>query len=140
MNRAGYSEDIDIWDLIRWRGQVASAIRGQRGQKFLRDLRDALLALPEKILIVHELQDAEGSVCAIGSLGVARGIDMSKIDPEDPDQVATAFNIAQQLAREIAYHNDEGGFYGENCEERFQRMLKWVDRQIIETVLAPGAD
>ena len=38
MSRSGYSDDLDNWDLIRWRGQVSSAIRGKRGQGFLREL------------------------------------------------------------------------------------------------------
>lgn len=84
MSRSGYSTDLDDWDLIRWRGQVASAIRGKRGQKFLVDLLAALDALPQKSLIVDELQE-EGQVCAIGALGLSRGLDMSKIDPEDAD-------------------------------------------------------
>jgi hypothetical protein len=48
MGRAGYSEDCDGWALIRWRGAVTSAIRGKRGQAFLREMLDALDALPVK--------------------------------------------------------------------------------------------
>lgn len=45
MSRSGYSEELDQWDLIRWRGQVASAIRGKRGQAFLRAMLAALSLL-----------------------------------------------------------------------------------------------
>jgi len=31
MSRHGYSDDIDEWALIKWRGQVASAMRGKTG-------------------------------------------------------------------------------------------------------------
>lgn len=48
MSRSEYSENLDSWSLIRWRGQVVSAIRGKRGQAFLRELVDALEAMPEK--------------------------------------------------------------------------------------------
>lgn len=46
MSRSGYSDDIDQWDLICWRGAVASAIRGKRGQAFLLEMWKAMTALP----------------------------------------------------------------------------------------------
>lgn len=128
MSRSGYSTDLDDWDLIRWRGQVASAIRGKRGQKFLVDLLAALDALPQKSLIADELQE-EGQVCAIGALGLSRGLDMSKIDPEDADQVAAAFNISPCLAQEIEFENDEYS-RNESQEERWQRMRNWIASKI----------
>ena len=63
MSRSGYVDEIENWALIRWRGQVASAIRGRRGQRLLRDLLVALDAMPEKELIVHELETASGGMC-----------------------------------------------------------------------------
>lgn len=87
MSRSGYSDDIDNWQMIKWRGMVASATRGKRGQKFFRDLLEALDVMPVKELIDSELEK-DGDVCAIGSLGKHRCIDMDKIDPECPDQVA----------------------------------------------------
>lgn len=42
-----------------WRANVKRALAGKRGQAALRDLRDALLALPEKRLI-------EGALCTVG--------------------------------------------------------------------------
>lgn len=128
MSRSGYNEDIDNWQLIRWRGMVASATRGKRGQKFYRDLLDALDALPEKQLIAEELEK-DGQVCAIGSLGLIRGIDMSELDPEEPETVAAAFDIATCLAQEVVYENDEGADR-ETPEQRFVRMRTWVEKQI----------
>ena len=126
MSRSGYSEDLDDnWQLIRWRGMVASAIRGKRGQKFLADLLAALDSMPEKRLIADELE-AKGEVCAIGALGLTRGIDMNAIDPEDPPQVALAFDIAECLAQEVVYENDEGSWHDETPEKRWIRMRKWV--------------
>jgi hypothetical protein len=108
VSRSGYSEDMDDqWALIRWRGAVNSAIRGKRGQSFLRELLAALDAMPQKALIADELATADGEFCALGVVGAARGIDMEKIDPHDPESVAPAFGIAEALAREIVYHNDE---------------------------------
>lgn len=137
MSRHGYNDDIDNWQLIKWRGQVASATRGRRGQKMLSDLIAALDAMPDKRLISKDLETADGEVCALGALGRARGLDMRAIDPEEPDQIANAFDVAPQLAREIVYHNDEcdWGYFGsdwrrETPEERWSRMRKWAELQI----------
>ena len=56
------------------------------------------------------------SVCAIGAVGKQRGIDMTKIDADDPPQVAGAFGIAQAMAQEIVYINDEWGSSKETPE------------------------
>lgn len=124
MSRSGYSEDIDDnWALIRYRGMVASAIKGKRGQAFMRDLVDALDSLPEKRLIAGALED-HGAVCAIGSVGIKRGVDMSNLDPEDAEAVAAKFDIAEPLAREIVYMNDEG--YHVTPEARWRDMRAWA--------------
>jgi hypothetical protein len=130
MSRHGYSDDLgdeDPLQLGRWRGRVASAIRGRRGQQLLRDLRDALDAMPEKRLIAEQLE-ADGEVCALGAVGRARGIEMSGIDPEDSERVAAAFDIAEPLAREITYENDEN--YNMTPEGRWKYMRSWVERRI----------
>lgn len=135
-----------------WRGMVASATRGKRGQSFFRDLLAALDAMPEKRLITDQLQESPtGEVCAIGALGKARGIDMTGMDPECPEQVAPAFNIAECLAQEVVYMNDEHSQYiyvelpgppptpwrqhdhlrhDITPEERWQHMRDWVSKQI----------
>ena len=125
MSRSGYSEDLDNWDLIKWRGQVTSAIRGQRGQKFLRDMLAAFEALPTKRLIANDIVSPEGEGCAMGALAVARGIDVARVDAEEPEAVAALFDIAHQLAQEVAYENDEGGWH-ETPEQRYARMKTWI--------------
>lgn len=130
MSRSGYSDDVDVLDLGRWRGQVASAIRGKRGQKLLKDLLAALDAMTEKVLIANELEASDGGVCALGAVGRARGIDMANVDPEEFEVVAPIFNIAEPLAREITYENDECGMWHETPEQRFTRMRKWVAERI----------
>jgi hypothetical protein len=137
MSRSQYHDDLDPLDLGRWRGQVASAIRGKRGQRLLRDLLAALDAMPDKSLIVAELE-TDGEVCALGALGRARGMDMSELDPDEPEDVAAAFDIAEQLAREIVWVNDEcgggkivaGKWQPETHEERWTRVRAWVAKQI----------
>lgn len=126
MSRSGYvDDDCDQWAMICYRGAVASAIRGKRGQAFLREMLAAMDAMPEKKLIAQELELA-GQVCAIGSVGLARGIDMNKIDPEDSSSVAKVFGISEALAREIVWENDECGWHDDTPEKRFERMRKWI--------------
>lgn len=131
MSRSGYGEDYESWSLIRWRGQVASAIRGKRGQRLLLDLYRALDAMPVKELIKEELVAVDGSgVCALGALGKARGLDMKDVDVEDSEKIASMFDVADQLAREIVYMNDET-YYCEAPAERYARMKNWVLAQIL---------
>lgn len=108
MSRSGYSDDCDGWALIRWRGAVTQAIRGQRGQAMLSELVKALDALPEKRLASGSLVTADGDYCTLGALGRARGMDLAPIDPEDREAVAKAFGVAEALAAEVMYLNDEG--------------------------------
>lgn len=142
MSRSGYSDDIDQWALIKWRGQVASAIRGKRGQAFLRDLGAALDAMPEKRLIAHELRTqppafippaiATAQVCTIGSLGAARGIDLEALNPHDHHGLGGVFDIAHQLVAEIEFENDEAIWTIETPEERWKRMRAWVAANLQE--------
>ena len=71
----------------------------------------------------------------LGAVGKARGLDMTSIDPEDIDTVAPAFGIADAMAREIVYWNDDGGYRGETPAGRWQRMRQWVADKIIATDL-----
>lgn len=137
MSRSGYSDDCDDqWALIRWRGAVNSAIRGKRGQSFLREMLTSMDALPEPKLVAMELEEG-GQVCAIGSVGRARKIDMSKIDPEDYSRVARAFGISEALAQEIVWMNDESGPWQETPENRFLRMRRWIERNLSKAKAEP---
>lgn len=129
MSRSCYDDCCDGWDLIRWRGAVASAIRGKRGQQMLREMAAALDAMPEKRLIAERLE-AEGEVCAMGCLGKARAIDMSGIDPYEPEAVAKAFGIAPAMAQEIAFINDDWGRRA-TPEERWGIVRRWVSEQLV---------
>lgn len=123
MSRSGYTDDCENqWQQIMWRGRVASAMRGKRGQKLLTDLLAALDSMPVKALVPHDLETPDGEVCALGALGKARGLDMSKIDPGEPDEVAVAFGVASPLVQEIVYMNDE--YYDSIFDSVFNR---WVD-------------
>lgn len=139
MSRSGYSDDCDGWSIIRWRGQVASAIKGKRGQRLLIDLYQALEAMPEKKLITGSLETTDGEVCALGALGKVRGIDMKANAPESEDEcgdddkwegLGDLFGAADQLTREIMYMNDE---WLDNVtpEERYEKMKAWVLKRIL---------
>ena len=122
MSRSGYSDDCDYLGL--YRGNVDRAISGKRGQSLLREMAAALDAMPVKELIGGELvRDAE-HVCAIGSVAVARGLDVSTLDADDGEAVGKAFGVSSMMAREIAYQNDEGP--RETDAERWTRMRQWV--------------
>jgi hypothetical protein len=109
MSRSGYSDDYgddDPLALGRYRAQVNSAIRGKRGQVLLRELLAALDAMEDKRLVAGELE-AEGSFCALGVVGQARGLNLASIDTYDVESLGPKFNIAEQMAREIMWVNDD---------------------------------
>lgn len=120
MNRSNYGDGYDTWQTIMWRGAVSSAIRGKRGQTFIKELIEALDAMPDKRLITGQLQK-DGCNCALGVVATARNVDTAPIEfPEDQyeidewhsQRVADALNIADALAREVMWVNDE--FYERN--------------------------
>jgi hypothetical protein len=133
MSRSGYSDDCGGWGLIMWRGAVNSAIKGKRGQAFLREMLEALDALPEKKLISSELKNDVGEVCALGSVGVRRGLDMEPIDLDDREGVAKAFGIAEAMAAEIMFINDdEFAYWNVTPEKRYARVRAWVVEHLKE--------
>ena len=138
MSRHGYSEG-ECWDTesflraMNWNGVVASASRGKRGQAFFRALVAALDAMPGKRLVAGELEDGEGSVCALGCLGKAKGVDVKSVDSEDWPKLGQLFDIAPQLAQETMYRNDEGDDFGDSRrtpEERWAYVRRWAAHQI----------
>lgn len=132
MSRSGYSDDYENdWQWICWHGAVKRAFRGKRGQAFLKEMLEALDALPEKRLISYELIE-EGEVCALGSVGLRRNMDLSMLDPEDYKHIANTFGIARAMAQEIMYMNDECCFDIETPEHRWQRMRNWITSEIKE--------
>lgn len=127
MTRSGYHDDHeDHWSLIRWRGAVKSSLKGKRGQAFLRELVEALDALPVKELVPDSLQN-ECGVCALGAVGVHRGMAMDALDPENMEAVCGAFGIADAMAREIVWLNDEAGYYGQTPAARWLRVRQWAE-------------
>jgi len=146
MSRSGYTDDFGCdaeWQLIMYRGAVKSAMRGARGQAFLKELLAALDAMPEKRLIAKSFEVEDGAVCALGAVGAKRGLDMTKHNTADEDgydqgdgaeSAAGELGIATAMAREIIWINDEGGpsYHGkETPEERWARVRAWVAKKIL---------
>jgi len=129
MSRSGYVDDCDNLNL--YRGTVERAIRGKRGQAFLRELATSLDSMPEKRLIASELIDDKGDVCAIGSVCKMRGIDVGGVDIYDPETIGELVGIARSMAAEIEFENDEHGRFDETPEDRWMRMRQWVSDNLI---------
>jgi hypothetical protein len=105
MSRSGYSDDCEnIW---LYRRAVENSLAGRRGQAFLRELAVAMDAMPDKRLAADSLSTAEGEFCTLGVIGHARGIDLHKLEEQEPDVVGDAFGISRAMAAEIVYMNDE---------------------------------
>ena len=111
MSRSGYTDDNDDplahW---RWRQAVRRACQGKRGQALLRELAEALDAMPDKRLWPGKFAAADGEFCTLGVLGAKRGTKMDDLgDEDDCDStlVGQRFGIAPAMAAEIMYLNDE---------------------------------
>jgi hypothetical protein len=139
MSRSGYSDDCTSNSLNVWRGAVASALRGKRGQSFLREFIETLDAMPVKELAAHSFQDEDGKVCALGSVCVARGVPMTGfidgMEEMDRDKVGSALNIAPAMAAEIVWMNDEGTHWrcdDESGAARWKRMRAWAVENLVK--------
>jgi len=135
MSRSGYTDDCEGPELAMWRGTIASATRGKRGQKFFRDLVAALDAMTVKRLADGDLETAEGDVCALGALAKTKGAALEPDDTYDYDKLGATFDISSRLAQEVMFVNDEGGPWmphhqKETDEQRWARVRAWAARQI----------
>lgn len=78
MSRISYNEDEDYpGQFALWRGNLARSLASKKGQAALRDLRDALLALPTKRLIPYHIA-RNGEVCATGALVAHRMVSLGQ--------------------------------------------------------------
>jgi hypothetical protein len=139
MSRHGYQDDLHTLDLGRWRGMVASAIKGRRGQRFFADLAKALDDMPEKRLVSGRLQTKDGDCCALGAVCAVKGYDYTSHEDDAPYELeelnahlSLVLDIAECLVKEVEYVNDELGRQEETPEQRWERVRKWVQKQIKE--------
>lgn len=137
-----------------WEANVERNFSGRPGQRKLRELRDALLALPEKRLIETRLADEKGNVCALGALAVKHRVDQGEprervlaemaartssddgwVDTWEAEQgtlaEAEACGVKTPMAVTVAYENDCGPSSKETPEQRYVRVLAWVEKRIL---------
>ena len=140
------NDDLDESRRALWDNAVNRATYSQRGQKVLREIEAALLALPEKRLIDGVLCDGK-SFCTVGALAGYRKVQagstweqaLAALDESDQYDIeggdcASVTDTAQfgehnlkmafSLAWELAFNNDHW-FLG-TPEERYEGVLKWV--------------
>lgn len=153
MSRSGYSdeEEGDYPNAgALYRANVEAALWGRRGQAVLRELEAAIVAIPEKRLIRWRFADESGDVCALGAVLCARGVKGGldrrsalyplversiKISAFDEEELFTKWAIeeidaAKCFLNEVQYMNDEAGPRDETPEARYERVLKWVRKEI----------
>jgi len=76
MSRYSDDYDGDGMPAALWEANLERAIKGKRGQQVLRDLRDALTALPQPRLI-------EGALCTVGPLQRMAGASANWLSPAE---------------------------------------------------------
>jgi hypothetical protein len=142
MSRLYYEDDFDYRLEGLQQGWLKSAVRGQRGQQFLRDLVAALDALPTPELSCGALEDAEtGCCCAFGAVRRFRGPENVNLwfHPEEeditPDDLANPFGVPQTLAWAVVQVNEE--MNESNTEQgrrrRWAEVRAWAVSHLQET-------
>lgn len=147
MSRSCYTDDYGddhpgILNLFR--ANVRRSIQSRAGQARLCELRAALLALPVKALEADIF--AEGSndvprVCALGAWALAHADgnvqQAHALVPRDADDHEThaglkAYGWPRLVVLETVYQNDDGDVWrAETPEQRYARVLRWVEREIV---------
>lgn len=118
MSRSGYDDDYgDVWQSIKWGGQLKAGLMGRRGQEMLADLVRALDAMPVKELAFGTFQSQEEGVCALGCVSAARGIDVTDLNSDEPEDrydayetakaIAARLNVPVAVACEVMHVNDD---------------------------------
>lgn len=145
-----YDEDFPNQAAL-YHANTERALKGKRGQAFLKELEAALLMLPEKVLIEGSIC-REGAVCANGALALKRKVDAGMQIPEalkwleenKPDDdfnggdagqtgdfMEKHFGILSRLAVHTAFVNDEHRQTDHSDHGRYEKVLSWVRSQIL---------
>ena len=147
MSRSNYSDDFGDdfpGQMEFYRANVRRSIASKAGQARLRELRDALRALPVKALeagIFAAGGREAPMVCALGAWALDRaGGDPFKAAAAvpygaDDDETAVALEPSgwpRLVVLETVWVNDEGSYRAETPEQRYVRVLAWVESQIVE--------
>lgn len=140
MSRFSYTEDEDFpGQFYLWQGNCDRSMRSKKGQTELKVLREALLALPEKRLLLEALHDEKDGVCAIGAYAKHKGVDILQCDPEDAtDEVGIDAGMPKMVAWKVVEMNDLM-YDRETPEERYSKMLNWVESQLLPEPQTEGS-
>lgn len=157
MSRINYSDDEEYpGQFFLWQANCDRSLQGKAGQRELRELEAALLALPSKRLIHGALENEQGEVCAIACYAKHKGVDLSKHDPEyASDRVGIEGGMPRLVAWKVVEMNDitcdeeywataegpqEAAHYylgggisvrlHMTPEERYRRVLAWVQEEL----------
>jgi hypothetical protein len=139
MSRSNYSDECGHMEL--YRGNVERSIKSRRGQERLRELKEALLALPAKALQADVFVGlAPGEVCALGAWALAHAANTEEaaaMVPRDADDFVMARALEGRgwpklLVWEAVYINDEANWGEETPEHRYARILAWVEENIVQ--------
>lgn len=149
----GYDEDFQNQAAL-YQANTRRALKGRKGQAFLKEMEEALVALPMKKLIEGRICEA-GQVCAMGAFALKRrrdaGADIKAaldwLEAEDPgegDATETAlfskkhFGVMECLSFEMAWVNDDDNGVKQADEDRYERVLKWVRSRIKKEGVSDG--
>jgi hypothetical protein len=147
MSRINYDcddENFPNQSQLYWQAQQ-NALRGKRGQALLRELEQALVALPAPRLIEGDFC-AEGEVCALGAVALRRELEagadfqaaVAKLEDESSGHAswegvsfaAERLGLPAALASAVVQENDIDSPI--TPEQRYRRVLDWVRRQLAE--------
>ncbi len=148
MSRINYTEEEERpGQFALWHANIRRQMFSQRGQRVLRDMEAALLAMPEKRLINGYVAH-EGEVCAVGSYVAHKrtlaqqkpwaevvaemeahdlewnGPYADEADPDYAQDVAAEADIPSLIAWAAVDENEHGP--ARTPEERHELVLKWV--------------
>lgn len=133
-----------------WQHNLWAALKGKRGQAALREVRDALLALPDKRLIAGAACEVKwddndrpekAEFCLIGAYAFHKRVkggeapekvieELAAIESEwETQDAGRKVGLVGTLAWELAYRNDEE-YAGLTPEQRYAETLTWVESQI----------
>lgn len=149
--------EFDDYDLVAcnlWWANIERASNGKHGQKILREMREALLSMPNRRLIEGAIYE-DGEVCAVGALALHRlrrdgqiklkghadalatEADLSEEAGGFSDEYETmdfgkSLGITGVLAWRLAYINDEEVPGGSRAtpEERWQYVFNEIEKLI----------
>jgi hypothetical protein len=136
----------------RWMAAAKMAIRGKRGKKALTEIRDMMLAMPQKRLAYHNVAEADGTCCIVGAYVMKQRVEAGE-DPaavladliqrndegefDDSNGGGTAslgedYGLTYTLAWELMYRNDEVAAYNATPEQRYTTVLGCINRMLAQ--------